>query len=193
MVRLDAVFACRGQFGQRWELPVPVSQSVEQAIIGWSVSPTPVDAGLPEPLVNVLSNALLRHFCVTYPTNKGRRISFANARKTEALRPAFDDPYFDWSQKQQCLFLSPTEAPPPQLSEKDLNRVRQNKALYEVSDLGVNGVVLPGVDGDVAGIYTFSPPLQHQVLDDLSDACDEAGTHLQFVSEVELIEALARQ
>ena len=191
MVRLDALFACRGQLDQRWELPAPLSKSVEQVIIGWSVSPTPVDAGLPEPVANVLSNALVRHFLVTYPTNKGRRISFVHAREREGVRSAFDDAYFDWSQKQQCLFLSPTQAPPPELSENDLIRVLQSKTLYELTDLGVNGLVLPGVDGDVAGIYTFTQDLQHQLLGDIGAACDEAGSRLQFVSEVEFIEALA--
>ena len=191
MVRLDTLFACRGQFDQRWELPIPQSKSVEQAIIGWSVSPTPVDAGLPEPVVKVLSNALVRNLLVTYPTKKGHRVSFVHARENEGVRSAFDDAYFDWSQKHQCLFLSPTEAPPPQLSENDLIRVRRGEALDEVTNVGVNGLVLPGVDGDVAGLYTFSQHLQTQILDDLSDACNKAGTHLQFVSEVELIEALA--
>lgn len=192
MVRLDVLLACRDQFDQRWELPIPLAKSVQQALIGWSVSPAPVDAGLPEPVAHVLSNAVLKHFLVTFPTRQGRQISFVHSRDSGSIRSAFEDDYFDWTQKHQCLFLSPIEAPPPQISQSDLMLVRRGESMDEISRVGVKGLVLPGVDGDVAGIYTFSPDLQARLLGDIGDACNEAGSHLQFVSEIELIDALAQ-
>lgn len=192
MTHIKAILVCFDHSDGRWELPVAVSAGLRRCLIGWQTSPPPVDAGIPEDVARLLASTLVSHALVTFPTRTGRRgFSFVHASRADDAQRAFNAEYFNWSQRGQVIFLSLAEAPPPALSEEHLRLATDGESLHKLAGAGVTGVVLPGVDGDVAGIYTFTYNLRGELLAGLRAACERAGVQFRDVTEAELAEALA--
>jgi hypothetical protein len=64
-MKRQAVFVCREPQGDHWQLG-PLDGSVDgPLLIGWRVDPTPVDAGLPPQVAQILARSLVHHFLVT--------------------------------------------------------------------------------------------------------------------------------
>ena len=72
---------------------------------------------------------------------------------------AFDDPAYPWWLQGQMLLLSAPEAAPPHIDRKQLVTLFDDgwaSAAQRLSALHVTGVLRPGVDGDVAGLFTLT-------------------------------------
>jgi len=63
----------------------------------------------------------------------------------------------------------------------------------KLAGAGVTGLLVPGVDGDVAGLYTFSDDLWTASIDALGTACQGAGVECRNVTETEFAELLAHR
>jgi hypothetical protein len=190
MAHVKAIYVCFDQCDDRWELPLAVSAGIFRCLVGWRVIPPAVDAGLSAGARKLLASALVSNSRVTFPCGSGRQFTFVDALRPEDAQRAFDAEYFDWTQRAQVIFLSPLETPPPVLSKADI-RLAQRVDRQRLIGSRITGVVLPGVDGDVMGIYTFSHVLRDQLLAFLRTACAKAEVEFRVVTEAELVEALA--
>lgn len=193
MVHVNSLLVCVDYREPIWELPIAVAPGVTRGLIGWQTSPSPVDAGLPPAVASLLASALTEHALLSFPEIEGRRTVFVNARGAEVARRAFDSEYFDWSRRAQVIFLSPREAPPPSLSDVHLRLSQDAQSMHELSGAGVTGLLLPGVDGDVAGLYTFNDDLWNESIAALRMACQGAGVEWRSVTETEFAELLAHE
>jgi hypothetical protein len=116
----------------------------------------------------------------------------------QAVRRLFNDPGYPWwSQGQFVLMSSAGESPP------DFDSIAFGPAtLFErewaegfgsLHSLGVQAIIRPGVDGDVAGLLCASCEIRDYFEAILSRSAQESGMPLQYVSEAEFVEALASQ
>ncbi|MGA9918233.1 hypothetical protein [Paraburkholderia sp.] len=159
--------------------------------MGWTTRTSLVESGMPGAVASVFANALVKCALVTFPTHTlQRRNSFFHTRRPDDVQGAFNAEFFNWSLRGQVIFLSPVEAKPPALSSKHLDLANNAKQLSKLADVGVTGVVLPGVDGDVAGIYTFSDDFLQDLLSQLKSECERAGAQWREVTEVQFFETL---
>jgi hypothetical protein len=184
------IFVCLDGIDRRWELPL-VPSPVQSCLVGWRIAPISTDAGVPDGVARILANTLVKHALVTFPTRTGGRVRFVHASHADDVRRAFDTEYFDWTQRGQVMFLSPPDSPPPKISESHLDIAQDGARLHTLAGMGVTGVVLPGVDGDVAGIYTFAGGLQDALLTSLRIVCADVGATCRVVTGAELAEELA--
>lgn len=175
---------CLDWTDSRWELP-SVASSMQSCLIGWRSAPA-VDAGIPEWAADLLARTMVKHALVTFPVRTGGRTRFVHASRADEARAAFNAEHFDWTQRGQVIVLSPPHSP-PELSESHLHMAGDGARLKTLSNLGATGVLLPGVDGDVAGLYTFSSDLQNVLLASLKTACRDFGAGFRRVTETEFI------
>lgn len=123
-------------------------------------------------------------------------LALLSTTSEQAIRGLFDDPDYPWWNQAQFVLMSPADAPPP-----DFDRIAFDPAMLFERDwseefarsqpLGVQAILRPGVDGDVAGLLYASPAIRDRFEAILSACADESGTSLKHVSEAEFIAALA--
>jgi hypothetical protein len=192
MSRVKAILVCLDQADPKWELPVDTGRGVERCMIGWVTDPPPVDAGVPAEVAQILAGVLVKHAVANYPRKINKSVSISHAVTVEQAQPAFEDDYFDWTQRGQVILLSPPNVQPPAISERSLEVARDPSRLHRLCDDGFSGVMLPGVDGDVAGIYTCAAGLRDALLDSLESACRDMGAQFHRVTEDQFADALAQ-
>lgn len=121
----------------------------------------------------------------------GHHFVFRHATDAPAAEEAFAALHFDWSLRASVLFLSAPAAPPPRLARRDLERALAAVDGRELLARGIDGVVCPGSDGDVAGVYATEERLA-MLVRALAPAAAEAGAALVIAaSPAELRERLA--
>jgi hypothetical protein len=88
-----------------------------------------------------------------------RDMVLMSTRRPETARRLFEDAGFPWWLQGQVVLLSRPDAPPPDVDDE------APLALFEedwtghaasLAPVGIEGIVRPGVDGDVAGLLTFT-------------------------------------
>jgi hypothetical protein len=192
MSHSHAILVCLDRYGSQWQLPMKLAPEVRHCVVGWQTTPPLIDAGVPDDVARILVSALLKHALVTFPVRSGGGISFVHTCRADVALQAFHTEYFDWSQRGQVIFLSPVDAPSPRVSEAHLDLAQDGERFLTLTDFGITGIVLPGVDGDVAGIFTFAGKLLDELLAALRAACEDAGAGFRNVTEAELAGALAQ-
>jgi len=192
MTNTKTIFVCSDYSNIQWELPITAAERVFRCLVAWQLNSSSEDGGIPDNVARILASTLVNHVLVTFPTYTDQRgISFAHTNRIDDVRQAFDAEYFHWSHRGQIIFLSPLEAQPPTLSEECLNLATDSENLYKLNDMGVIGLILPGVDGDLAGIYTFTKKLQNELINELKTVCIRNEVKFLEVSEDLLMEVLA--
>ena len=192
MTHPNELVACFDYRDSVWELPVAVPQ-VSRCLLAWRTTPVPLDAGMPLSVASLFASALASHALVSFATGVRGHVSFVHASRPEDVLQAFAEPYFNWSRRAQVIFLSAAESEPPALSERHLRLAYESEAFDVLSSIGVTGLLLPGVDGDVAGLYAFSRNLGDRLTSGFKKACADVGADWRSVSESELRELLARR
>jgi hypothetical protein len=140
------------------------------ALLGWLVRPATVDAGLPDGFAQLLADVLTQHVRVSLfsgaPQRRGlleRWFSHPHAkpgalvhtRDPGRVREFFASTAFDGSLRATAAFLSPLDAPAPELAGEDLENALAGRAYDGWRARGIVGLVMPGVDGQVLGVYAF--------------------------------------
>jgi hypothetical protein len=197
MSQLDLFFLCRNYEELIWELPIRVAHGWRRGLLGWSLAARSIDAGVPGRVAHLLATVLVRHAVVIFPSGTGRRpllsrkwiagrdFSFIHATQADEAVRLFNAKNFEWSIGAQTVFLSPIGAPPPILAEAHLDLARDGDNLDRLALAGVVGLLLPGVDGQVAGLYTFGDDLWNNLIVDLSGLSAAMGMVWREVSEIE--------
>ena len=113
----------------------------------------------------------------------------------QAVRLLFDDAGYPWWNQSQFVLLSPAGASPPDFDKIAFNPATLSEGEWSegfgnLQPLGVQAIVRPGVDGDVAGLLYASSEARDRFEAILSRSADEFGMSLQYVNEAEFVEAL---
>jgi hypothetical protein len=90
----------------------------------------------------------------------------------------FDDAGFPWWMQGQVVLLSEAAAPPPDFDDKTLLALYGEdwiKHAISLAAVGVNGIVRPGVDGDVASVLTLTAAFEQVLLAALESETRSAG------------------
>ena len=109
-------------------------------------------------------------------------------RNPEIVQTLLCDGDFSWSIKAQRIFLSAPDRLPT-LSYEQIDTAFERVSTLNCDDLSNNanvlGLVVPAVDGDFAGIISFSPTFFADLISDLRAECD--ANHLTWteVSEAD--------
>ncbi len=197
-----AVFVCLAPRGSEWQLGALPPAAGRVLLIGWAEDPPPVDAGVPEGVATVLARALTSFGRVTFPTavvqaSAGHSWSpFTRApgpvellwtRNPQAVLQAFDDASHPWWMQGQVLLVSePAAAVAPEIDRKQLAALLEDKwtmAADALSAAGVISVLRPGVDGDVAGLWTATEETEHTSLAALEGEARRASFDWAVLSE----------
>jgi hypothetical protein len=174
-----------------WKLPPP-SEAGEYLLIGWRVYPEPVDGGVPPMVAEVLAGALCNCATVSFLSDDFQRPRFTlfstlDPRVAIAL---FDDAAYPWTQHGQLALLSGKDTPPPDLTAKQIRALTEHRNPDAAKQAGFTGMLLPGVDGDVAGLWIFDPAAKRQFMKALLRGCEAAGYPLSTTTEDEFRESL---
>jgi hypothetical protein len=196
MCALNQMLFCSGFSDAKWALPVDTPVGVRRCLIGWRMSSSPLDGGAPPEVARIFVSSLVRHARVTFAEGIPRPFGLFNwsivhtrgAREAERL---FDAAYISWSMGSQVAFLSTPTAPPPPISKTHYNTRLDSTQLLRLHELGGSGIFAAGVDGDVAGLYTFDDGLLNGILSSLKNASEEAGARWREVDEDEFAELVA--
>ena len=103
----------------------------------------------------------------------------------------FEDAGFPWWLQGQVVLLSDPDADPPAVDEPTLIALFENdwaRRAAALGSIGVEGVVRPGVDGDVAGMLTLTGTLNAHLLESLEREARRAGLTWSLVPERALLE-----
>jgi hypothetical protein len=114
----------------------------------------------------------------------------------QAVRGLFDDAGYPWWYQGQFALISSAGASPPDFDEIAFNPAtlferEWSEGFGSLRPLGVQAILRPGVDGDVAGLLCASSEVRDCFEAMLSRSAEEFGVSLQFVREAEFAEALA--
>jgi hypothetical protein len=122
-----------------------------------------------------------------------RAVYLISTRRPEIVQWAFDADMFSWEMQGQVLFLSALQRPSPQLNWTAMLSIT-GRELPITCDLlrgiGVEALVFPGVDGDVAGVVSATSAAEERILADLRAEAEAAGFTWRMVAEDDFIHAL---
>ena len=98
----------------------------------------------------------------------------------------FDDAEFPWWLQGQVVLLSEADAPAPEIDEGSLLALFREDWTEHAASLarfGIDGVVRPGVDGDIAGLLCRSDAFEDAALAALELETRRAGFEWALLSE----------
>jgi hypothetical protein len=120
-------------------------------------------------------------------------VYLVSTRRPEVAQFAFDASLFSWEMQGQVLFLSPPQRPTPQLEWTDMLSItgRESPITCDVlRNIGVDALVFPGVDGDIAGVVSATSAAEERILTDLRAEAEAAGFAWRIVPEDDFIQVL---
>jgi hypothetical protein len=114
----------------------------------------------------------------------------------QTVRRLFDDAGYPWWNQGQFALLSSTGASSPDFDRTAFNpatlfEAEWSECLGSLLPLGVQAILRPGVDGDVAGLLCASNELRDRFETILCSVAKEFAMSLEYVSEAEFAEAVA--
>jgi hypothetical protein len=194
---------CPGFTRPEWQLPLP--PDAERRLIGWKVAPPPVDGGVPPAVADLLAAALCSRATLTFPAavraagrhgpfdgswRLGRDFVWTSTRDPRrAAAGVFEGDPFSWTLQGQVVVLSPPGSS-PELTEGHLQVGAAPPVLDDLQRLGATGLLLPGVDGDVAGLYTFADRDMQALEEALASAARKLGGDFLSVDETAFAQSL---
>lgn len=194
---LSTLLLCPQFSGERWQLPVDEAYG-DRVLIGWRTQRQRIDSGIPHAVARLFARALCQHSMVTFakglrsPVGAGllpRRwrsgrdfIWISTGDPDEAAPGIFDDELFSWARQGQIVLLS-RAGHALTLDERALQLPGAPSVVGMLRDLSVHAAFLPGVDGDVAGLYTFDSMEGDHLRRDLVDSCGKVGAIVDVLDE----------
>ena len=121
-------------------------------------------------------------------------IDLLSTLRPETAAQAFDDAGFPWWLQGQVLILSSARSAAPDIDHATLLSLLTDgwpKRAMELEKHGILGVVRPGVDGDVAGVFSLTIAFETLLLATLERESSRAGFHWMELTEADFSEQLA--
>ncbi|SAI59196.1 Uncharacterised protein [Bordetella ansorpii] len=122
-------------------------------------------------------------------------INMVSTQRSETAAALFDVGQWPWWQQGQFVLLSAPDAAPPSISRDTLISIfhgEWNEHLTELREMGVVGVLRPGVDGDVFAVLFLTRQFRDALLQSLAQYAKQAGYAWSLLSEEEFTEASSR-
>jgi hypothetical protein len=113
-------------------------------------------------------------------------IVLMSTRRPETAMRLFDDAGFPWWLQGQVVLLSGPDAPPPEIDEESLLALfgeEWTEHAASLAPVGIESIVRPGVDGDVAGLLSLTEASEQVVLAALERETRHAGFEWALVPE----------
>jgi hypothetical protein len=113
-------------------------------------------------------------------------ITVVSTRREKTAMRLFDDAGFPWWLQGQVVLLSEADAPAPEIDEDSLLALFGEDWTAHAASLapvGIDGVMRPGVDGDVAGLLCRSDAFEDAALAALEGETKRAGFEWALLSE----------
>ena len=108
-------------------------------------------------------------------------VMLISTRQPASAMRLFDDPGFPWSLQGQLALLSRPDAPPPPIDERTLLALFGDDRASHTA--GLEGILRPGVDGDVAGLWSLAESFEQTTLAALERETRAAGFDWAMVTE----------
>jgi hypothetical protein len=114
----------------------------------------------------------------------------------QSVQRLFDDAGYPWWNQSQFVLVSLADASPPDFDKiafdpATLFGCQWLEGFGSLQPLGVQAILRPGVDGDVAGLLCASTEVRDRFEAILCQCAQECDVSLQFVSEEKFIDGLA--
>jgi hypothetical protein len=174
-----------------WELPSP-RDTRDYSLIGWHVHPEPVDSGVPPAVAGLLARAICDFATISFlsDASSSQPFSLVSTTDPQVARRLFDEANYSWAQHGQVALLSARNAEPPGLTAQQLRELNEQRNLDVAKQVGFIGILLPGVDGDVAGLWVFDPSTKQRLIDAMRTQCEATVYHFEVLTEKEFREKL---
>ena len=203
-----------------WELDWESLHGVRTGLLSWVTAEPQVDAGVPRPIAELLARAFCRNSTVTYlcsqvpesadgawrtsPIGAMCRIRSNSivqrqyypllaTRRPEVAVQLFDDERFQWFMRAQAVVLSDPNGALPALDwgllDGALGKPIQTPA-DRLRAAGVLVLIVPGVDGCVAGFYFLDEAFGSTFVATLQTLCLEMNIPGEVLSEAQFRERL---
>jgi len=112
----------------------------------------------------------------------------------ESVAPLFNDPGYPWWLQGQIVLLSETENSAPKIDRKTMLNLLNgdwNNEIPKLLSLGIQGLFAPGVDGAVAGFYSFSEVFKELFFSEIQQQCKRLEVGWTECAEKEFSDYLA--
>lgn len=122
------------------------------------------------------------------------KIHLISTENPESVASLFDDPIYPWWLQGQAAFLSRPGNSAPEISRQTVLALLNRDWGVEISNListGVQGLFIPGVDGDVAGLYSFSSSFEKLFFSEIQRQCQLLNVRWEECEEEAFSENLA--
>jgi len=129
-------------------------------------------------LVRALSGKGFGERVVAKLRGRPPNVALMSTRRPETAMRLFDDASFPWWMQGQVVLLSGVDALPPDVDEDALLALfgeDWTKRATPLAAAGIEGIMRPGVDGDVAGLLSLKDEFEQTVLDALERETRLAG------------------
>ncbi len=176
-----------------------------------------IEGGVPDEVAEILAKSLTSTALVTFPSIESssgngdyvRRIevglleslesaflrtpgsfNIISTTRPESAKRLFNAGGFPWDMQGQIILLCPRGSQPPVLDRNTLFSIMKDnlKADFNMLSLiGVQAIIYPGVDGDVAGILSSSQAFESEVLRAIESEAIRSGFGWQVVAEDDFI------
>jgi len=138
------------------------------------------------------------HFSRRVAATLGRQSARAvllSTRLPETAMRLFYDAGYPWWLQGQVVLLSATDAPPPKINCRMVDSLFANDWTENASvlaSLGIHGILRPGVDGDLAGLLSFTFGFEHDIMTELKLGAQSFGLNWAELSEDAFAQRLGR-
>ena len=220
MTAEKAVLVCRESPPAHWGVRPPVSGTLSLIGWRTACEPA-IDDGVPDEVALLLARALSAAAYVSFVTTSeeiaraaetasrlevgtarkvaafvfGSRISgryfLATTRRPDVAKHLFSDPGMSWSLQSQVVLLGERGA--PALEGRTLWTLHATSPIdfALLAPHGIHAAVMPGVDGDVAGLVSRSPAAEQAILGFVETEARGAGYAYETVSHEAFADRLA--
>jgi hypothetical protein len=181
----------------QWQTAPPLRPPGSSVLLTWTMTPPPVDAGIPEPVAHVFAEALCSVGPVIYAgddvdrdfrlaedvvVRRGLRqlhLAVFQAGSVAELLPAFSDARHDWAMNAQWLVvMDPSRTASP--IDAVLKELYQEWSLPEPLPEGIAMIVQAAVDGDGAACHLARQSVEQRFVSALSTSAQTAGFALRI-------------
>lgn len=115
-------------------------------------------------------------------------IALLSTRKPETALLMFDDSWFHWNMQGQIALLSESDGNLPEIDKQTLFGLFEDtwvESATDFQDIGIKGIMRPGVDGDLAAFLSLTKEFEKNLLTAMENETRAAGFDWAIVSEDE--------
>jgi hypothetical protein len=182
---------CRDARAPHWQLgPLPPDRG-RLTLVMWTSDVPPADGGVAPEVARVLARTWTSIARVTFLSSSARGSKLLSTIDPGVAMQLFEDAAFPWWLQGQLVLLSDPAADSSTIDERSVLALIDDDWARRAAPLaahGVEGVVRPGVDGDLAGVLALNDRLDSRMLASLEREAQQAGMSLSVVPETALLE-----